>query len=315
MKNIRFIEVRSEIGAGTRGSSLGLDAIKIAALNAGDFMFNTIHSVEIPNENYLLFENEGSPYAKRIEGIYRLYKNVMPTIASTLLNGHFPIVLGGDHSIAGGTIAGIKKAFPGSRLGVIWIDAHADLHSPFTTPSGNMHGMAISASLAEDNCEDKHNDIEANTLEYWEKLKHIGGLSPKINYEDLVYIALRDTEHEEHYLLKKNKVKIITTSKVKKNGIECCITETISHLEACDLIYVSFDVDCMDASFIQGTGTPVRHGLNENEAGTILEQLMLNKKVCCLEFSEVNPTFDTHNTTAEVTFRILKKALNQLAHK
>jgi arginase len=315
MKNIRFIEVRSEIGAGTRGSSLGLDAIKIAALNAGDFMFNTIHSVEIPNENYLLYENEGSPYAKRIEGIYRLYKNVMPTIAGTLLNGHFPIVLGGDHSIAGGTIAGIKKAFPDSRLGVIWIDAHADLHSPFTTPSGNMHGMAISASLGEDNSDDKHNELEPNTVEYWEKLKNIGGVSPKIDYADLVYIALRDTEHEEHFLLKKNKVKVITTSRVKKNGVESIIKETLEHLQDCDLLYVSFDVDCMDASLIQGTGTPVRHGLSEIEAGSILELLLQNKKVCCLEFSEVNPTFDNHNTTAEITFRILQKALNQLAHK
>jgi arginase len=315
MKNIRFIEVRSEIGAGTRGSSLGLDAIKIAALNEGSHLFNDIHSVEIPNENYLLYEDEGSPYAKRIEGIYRLYKNVMPTIASTLLSGHFPIVLGGDHSIAGGTIAGIKKAFPDSRLGIIWIDAHADLHSPYTTPSGNLHGMAISAALGEDNKEDQLNKLDENTIEYWEKLKNIGGICPKIHYKDLVYIALRDTEHEEHFLLKKNQVKIITTSKAKKIGIESVVAESFQHLDECDLIYVSFDVDCMDASIIQGTGTPVRHGLNQLEAGGILELLVQNKKVCCLEFSEVNPTFDSQNTTAKITFSIVQKALNKLNNK
>jgi arginase len=315
MNKVLFVEVRSEIGAGTRGSSLGLDAIKIAALNAGSFIFNDIHAIEIPNENYLLFEDEGSPYAKRIEGVYRLYQNCIPAIANTLLMGQFPIVLGGDHSIAGGTIAGIKKAYPYSRLGVIWIDAHADLHSPYTTPSGNMHGMAISASLAEDNTSDHLNEIDENTKEWWNKLKEIGGICPKIVYEDLVYIALRDTEHEEHALLKKNKVKIITTSKVKKNGVSPCVNEALEHLEKCDLIYVSFDVDCMDASIIKGTGTPVSHGLNEEEAGSLLTELVQHNKVCCLEFSEVNPTFDTRNTTAEITFRILQKVLNKAPHK
>ena len=143
MKNIKIIEVPSEIGAGTRGASLGVEAIKIAAL---DFMSNFfIHfpSERIPVENKLLYEPIESPYAKRIKGIVSMYEKVSKSIQETIKGNFFPVVLSGDHSIAGATIAGIKMAKPKSKLGVIWIDAHADLHTPYTTPSGNMHGMPL----------------------------------------------------------------------------------------------------------------------------------------------------------------------------
>src|SRR6185369_15656893 len=136
MKNIKLIEVPSEIGAGTRGASLGIEAIKIAAL---DFMSNFfIHfpSDKISVENKLLYEPIESPYAKRIKGITALYDKVCKGVCDSLKNNFFPVVLSGDHSTASATMAGIKMAKPVSRLGVIWIDAHADLHTPFTTPSG-----------------------------------------------------------------------------------------------------------------------------------------------------------------------------------
>src|SRR5512133_3104856 len=153
MKNIKLIEVPSEIGAGTRGASLGVDAVKIAAL---DFMSNFfIHfpSEKVPTENKLLFEPIESPFAKRIGGITTMYERVSKSIQESMKSGFFPVVLSGDHSIAGATIAGIKMAKPNSKLGVIWIDAHADLHTPYTTPSGNLHGMPLSISIGDDNRE------------------------------------------------------------------------------------------------------------------------------------------------------------------
>src|SRR5262245_57550323 len=148
IKNVRFIEVRSEIGAGTRGASLGVDAIKIAALDYGSNLFNKIPSTEIKSENQLLFGSPGSPYAKRLKGLVLIYERVANEVSATLKSKSFPIVLAGDHSTAGGTISGIRQAFPKQKLGVIWIDAHADLHSPFTTPTGNVHGMPLAAALA-----------------------------------------------------------------------------------------------------------------------------------------------------------------------
>ncbi len=190
MKNIKLIEIPSEIGAGTRGASLGIEAIKIAAL---DFMSNFfIHfpSEKIESENKLLFEPIQSPYAKRINGVLAMYEKVSKSIQEAIKSNFFPVILSGDHSSAGATIAGIKMAKPKSKLGVIWIDAHADLHTPFTTPSGNMHGMPLSISINEDNKENLVHEIDAETTKSWNALKNIGKIAPKVLPEDIVFISL-----------------------------------------------------------------------------------------------------------------------------
>jgi arginase len=314
MKKLKFIEVKSEIGAGTRGASLGVDAIKIAALDYGSSLFKQNDSVEIPHQNHLLFETQGSPYAKRIKGVINLYEKLATEVSTTLKKNGFPIVLAGDHSTAGGTIAGIRLAFPKQRLGVIWIDAHADIHSPYTTPTGNMHGMPLAASLAEDNVSNKMNKPDKETIDLWNKLKKIGNISPKINYKDLVYIGVRDIEPEESFLLKKHKVKAFTTAEVKRNGVEKIAREALSHLSQCSLIYISFDVDSMDSSISKGTGTPVRNGITEKEAGSLCVRLIQNEKVCCFEICEVNPTLDKENLMAENTFEILQKVVSQITN-
>lgn len=314
MKKIKFIEVKSEIGAGTRGASLGVDAIKIAALDYGSFLFRQVESVEIPNQNHLLFEAPGSPYAKRMKGILSLYEKIGAEVSATLKKNGFPIVLAGDHSTAGGTIAGIKMAYPKQRLGVIWIDAHADIHSPYTTPTGNMHGMPLAAALGEDNINNKMNKPDKDTVEMWNKLKKVGNISPKITYKDLVYIGVRDIEPEESFLLKKHKVKAFTTAEVKRNGVEKIAREALSHLSHCSLIYISFDVDSMDSSISKGTGTPVRNGITEKEAGSLCVRLIQNEKVCCFEICEVNPTLDKENLMAENTFEILQKVVSQITN-
>lgn len=314
MKTLKFIEVKSEIGAGTRGASMGIDAIKIAALDYGSTMFKQIESVEIKTENQLLFEASKKPYAKRIEGIISIYERLSNQISQTLKKNQFPIVLAGDHSTAGGTIAGIKMAYPKQKLGVIWIDAHADIHSPYTSPSGNMHGMPVAVSLNEDNMANKMNKPDKDTVDSWNKLKKIGGIAPKITYNDLVYIGVRDVEPEETYLLKKHKVKIFTTAEVKRNGVEKIARDALAHLSSCNLIYVSFDVDSMDSSISKGTGTPVRNGITEKEAGSLCVRLIQNEKVCCFEICEVNPTLDKENLMAENTFEILQKVVSQLTY-
>ncbi|MGZ6540191.1 MAG: arginase [Bacteroidia bacterium] len=314
MKNVKFIEVKSEIGAGTRGASMGVDAIKIAALDYGSNMFKQIESIEIKTENQLLFEPTKTTYAKRIAGILAIYERLAVTVSQTLKKNNFPIVLAGDHSTAGGTIAGIKAAYPKSKLGVIWIDAHADIHSPYTTPTGNIHGMPIAASLAEDNISNKMNKPDKDTVDLWNKLKKVGGISPKITYKDLVYIGVRDVEPEETFLLKKNKVKAFTTAEVKRNGVEKIARDALAHLTHCTHIYVSFDVDSMDSSISKGTGTPVRNGITEKEAGSLCVRLIQNEKVCCFELCEVNPTLDKENLMAENTFEILQKVVSQLTY-
>lgn len=312
MRNIKIIEVRSEIGAGTRGASLGIDAIKIAALDFMSSLFVNFPTEQIENENKLLYEPVASPYAKRIQGIYTMYERISKSVSETIKSGLFPLVLAGDHSTAGGTIAGIKMAKPKNRLGVIWVDAHADIHTPYTTPSGNMHGMPLATALGYDNTDCQVHSPDAQTIEAWNKLKGIGKIQPKINPEDIVYIALRDFEKEEEYLIKKHNIKVIPVQEVRRKGVENVVRQTLMHLSACDDIYVSFDVDCLDSSISRGTGTPVSNGLKEREAEDLMASFMQNHKICCVEITEVNPTLDKENLMAEIAFNILQRSVNIL---
>ena len=312
MRNIKIVEVRSEIGAGTRGASLGIDAIKIAALDFMSNLFVNFPSDVVDNENRLLYEPVASPYAKRIAGIHTMYERVSNAVCETVKSGLFPLVLSGDHSTAGATIAGLKMAKPKRRLGVVWIDAHADMHTPFTTPSGNMHGMPLAIALGEDNIENQLHNPDPKTLEYWKKLKSIGKIEPKILPEDIVFIALRDFEKEEEALIKKSNIKVIPVAEVRRKGIENVVRQTFQHLANCDDIYVSFDVDSLDSSISRGTGTPVSNGLREREAEDLVASFMQHHKICCFEIAEVNPTLDKENMMAEIAFNILQRSVNLL---
>jgi arginase len=311
-KQIRLIEVKSEVGAGTRGASLGIDAVKIAALDYRSDFFKTHRSINIPDDNAALYGMIESRYAKRIRSVLKMYERVAAAVRDTLKDGKFPIMLSGDHSTSGGTISGIKMAYPDSRIGVIWIDAHADLHSPYTSPSGNMHGMPLACSLAEDNIENKVNDLDYETIELWERLKNVGDISPKIEYRDLLFMTLRDFEEQEGYLIKQHRVKNYTTSEIKKTGVTKVCREAMKYLSQCDKIYITFDVDALDPSISRGTGTPVKGGLNEREAADIILEFVQNERVCCLEFTEINPTLDSENVMAETVFEILQKVARQV---
>ncbi|WP_207493662.1 arginase [Aridibaculum aurantiacum] len=312
MKNIKLIEVPSEIGAGTRGASMGIDAIKIAALDFMSNFFVHFPSEKIPTENNILFEPIASPYAKRIKGIAAMYEKVSKAVMESIKSNFFPVVLSGDHSIAGATIAGIKMAKPNSKLGVIWIDAHADLHTPYTTPSGNMHGMPLASALAEDNTENAVHELDDETRKQWNALKNLGKISPKILGEDIVFISLRDFEKEEKALIEKYGMKVITSNEVRRKGPENIVRSAIRYLSDCTDIYVSFDVDCLDSSISKGTGTPVSNGLREREAEDLVSKFMQNRKICCFEITEVNPTLDKENLMAEIAFNILQRSVNVL---
>lgn len=306
MKEIKIIEVKSEIGAGTRGASLGVEAMKIASLDLKSGFFNQHDSVEVENVNELLFNGAAHAYAKFIDGVLIMEERVCLEVYETIFDDFFPLVMAGDHSTAYGTIAGIKKAWPKKRLGVIWIDAHADLHSPFTTPSGNMHGMALAMACGIDNLECKVNDPKGETLDYWEELKNVGGPGPKILPEDIVFIAVRDFEKAENYLINKNNINFIDVEEVKKSSPAVAARKALNMLDHCDLIYVSFDVDSMDSRISSGTGTPVPNGLAVDEARALNEELAKDPKVCAWEICEVNPTLDTENRMAESAFEVLE---------
>ncbi|MDF2158051.1 arginase [Algoriphagus sp. CAU 1675] len=306
MRDIKLIEVRSEIAAGTRGASMGIDALKIASLDKKSDFFMKFDPINVQDANDYLWKGNKYPHAKHIDGVYQVLKNVFRSIESLRLDKKFPIVLAGDHSTAAGTIMGIKAADPDKKLGVIWIDAHADLHSPFTTPSGNMHGMPLAMVTQLDNKECQINQPEKETILYWERIKKIGGDQAKIAPKDIVFISVRDTEKPEDHLIEKHGIKNFTTQEVRTLGIKLVAQQTLEILKDCDQIYISFDVDSLDSSISVGTGTPVPNGLKLQEAIQLNAELIKDKRVCCWEIVEVNPTLDTENTMAEAAFEVLE---------
>jgi arginase len=313
VKEIKVIEVKSEIGAGTRGASLGVGAIRIASLDAKSDFFKQHDSVEVENVNELLFDGAEHAHAKFIDGVLIMEERVCLEVYEQLFDDYFPLIIAGDHSTAYGTIAGIKKAYPRKRLGVVWIDAHADIHTPYTTPSGNMHGMPLAMACALDNFERKVNDPKGETTDYWEQIKNVGTPGAKIQPEDIVYIAVRDFEKPENYLINKYNINFIETEEVNKQGAAHIAQRALAMLSHCDLIYVSFDVDSIDSRFSSGTGTPVPNGLTLDEAKQLNVTLAKDPRVCAWEIAEVNPTLDTENRMAESAFEILEATAKAIA--
>lgn len=307
-KVIKIIKNRSDIGAGTRGSDMGIDAIEIAAINKNSDYFNEYEFEDVKTHNESIYDKYRSSVAKRIEHVVEQCTRVNNAVKKSLTNNYFPIVLSGDHSSALGTISGIKAAYPEQTVGVIWIDAHADLHSPYTTPSGNIHGMPLAAVLGDDNLDCQVNDVAKDTQEHWDEMKNIGIDGPKVLAENLIYFGVRDTEEAEDKQIEKLHIRNYKVDEVRYRGLETCVEEALAKLSHCDVLYISFDVDSMDCDLISfGTGTPVSRGFDQYEIIDIINQIIQSKKVVCIEVVEVNPLLDTKgNKMAETAFQVLE---------
>lgn len=310
--NITLVFNKSEIGAGTRGSSLGIDALTMVSISKGNPFFSNTPSLSIKDSNHILTKPIQHKCAKHIDAMIPVYEEICSTVSQVLKDKQFPLIISGDHASAGGSIAGIKNAFPESRIGIIWIDAHADLHSPFTSPSGNIHGMPLATVINEDNLEFDSGKVNEETKEYWKRLKNIGGHSPKALPEDLIFIGVRDTEKEEDHLIEKYNITNYTPELLRQIGIKDVLSQIKNDkLAECDIVYVSFDVDSLDCDAVSsGTGTPVKNGLFVNEAKELLHALVNWEKVICLEVTEINPLLDDKkNKMAETAFEILEHTL------
>lgn len=313
-RTIQLIINKSEITAGTRGASLGAEAMMVVARTKGNQFFSKYPIEKINDVNHLLDLPVKYPFAKRIDGLVEIFDAISIQVDNTLTEGKFPLVIAADHGSAGGTIAGIKQHFPDKRLGAIWIDAHGDLHTPYTTPTGNMHGMPLATALAENNQECQRNEVEEEVADLWSVLKNMGTGEQKIQPEDLVFIAVRDTEKEEDAIMKRLNIKNHTVDEVRSKGKENILKEIQNQLNECDIIYVSFDVDSMDPKHTShGTGTPVEHGLTPEEAEFFLTAMAQWRKTVCVEFVEINPCLDEKiNKMAEVSFDLLEKTTKAL---
>ena len=308
-QQIKIIKNKSDIGAGTRGADMGIDAMEIAAIKKDNDYFNQLEHEDIDTHNEAIYKKVKNEFGKRIGHVVEQCTRLSDAVKDNIDKGYFPLVLSGDHSSALGTISGVKAAFPEQRLGVIWIDAHADLHSPYTTPSGNIHGMPLAAAIGDDNIDCQVNDIFPETKKLWEKMKSIGIPSSKVDPSDILFFGVRDTEEPEDKQIEKYGIRNYMVAEVRYRGLEACVQEALEKLADCDILYISFDVDSLDCDLVSyGTGTPVAKGFDPSEVVGIINLLLGSKKVKCLEFVEVNPLLDTKgNVMAETAFDILDK--------
>ncbi len=313
-KDITFLINSSEITAGTRGASLGPGAVIAAARTLKNNFFGNYKLVYLKDNNNVLDTSTKFKFAKNAEALLDVYQTISSALGDVFNSNQFPFVLAGDHGSAGGTIAGIKKQFPKKRLGVVWIDAHGDIHSPYTSPSGNMHGMPLSTALNSDNLNSKVNSISVEEKNVWDALKELHGIVPKIKPEDLIFIGVRDLEEQEVSVIEELKIRNVLVEEVRAKGADKVYQEVLNQLNACDLIYISFDVDSMDPDYTSyGTGTPVKNGLYPQEVVTIMKGIIESNKVCCMEVVEVNPCLDDKkNKMAEITFQIVEDLVKKI---
>lgn len=313
-RTLKLIKNRSDIGAGTRGADMGIDAIEISAINQGNDYFNRFAFEDVKTHNESIYDKVRNSFAKRIEDVYEQCTRVSKSVKKNLENNFFPLMLSGDHSSALGTMSGIKAAYPDKNLGVIWIDAHADLHSPYTSPSGNIHGMPLAAALSKDNMDCQINEIGRPTEKYWKAMKNMGVKGAKILPGHLIYFGVRDTEEPEDKQIQTLGIKNYMVAEIRYRTMAVCVEEALEKLANCDLIYISFDVDSMDCDMIShGTGTPVSKGFDQYEIMELINRIIESQKVICIEFVEINPLLDLKgNKMAETAFEVLDNITQKL---
>lgn len=307
MRSVEIISIESDFGAGKKGAKLGPQAL-IRLINKHNIKhISNANNVRIIADD--LQENTTHPFNKNIESIYEVQQLAVSAIEQTLSKNLFPFILSGDHSNGCAGISAVKNFYSEKRIGVIWIDAHADLHSPYSTPSGNMHGMPLAAALGINDLIEEANEVDEESIKVWQQLMHLGSkkISPKVLPSDLVFIDLRDFEEDEEILLNNKNITFYTPQNRIEIGIEQILEKTLAQLRHCDSIYVSFDVDSLDPNISIGTGTPVPNGMSENEAVYLLKSLINEPKTVAFEITEINPLLDRESPMEVVAARILEK--------
>lgn len=316
MKNIshlvKIVQIYSDIAGRKRGAGQGIDALINSSIQSGSRLFKQYASEVILDENKAFKKKSKYQHAKYINKVYKVALRVANRIKTIKEEGKFPIVISGDHSSCAGVMHGLKMAYDKQKIGVVYIDAHADIHSPYTSASGNMHGMPLAIACGLDHKEYQINQISEEEAFYWKKLKRLSGVKHAIKPENIVFCGLRDFERVEQDIISKYGIKKYSSEEITYFGIKTIVKQIFKQLKGCDHIYVSFDVDSIDPLYIPGTGTPSPKGLSFEQALQLNMQLIKNEKVCCWEITEINPSLDKNNEGAQYLFEILEKVTKML---
>jgi arginase len=299
MNIVDIVGVPLDLGAGRRGVDMGPSAFRIA--NVGSriatlgYVVNDQGDIPVPIPEVIGVQNQHARYAREIgEVCEALYLKVR----DSLLSGHFALSLGGDHSLAAGSIAGTASAMRSRNrsLGLLWIDAHADMNTPESTLSGNVHGMPLACVLGKGPLE----------------LINVGGFSPKIDFSRCAVIGLRNLDEREKDIVKQSGVHAFTMKDIDRRGMAAVMEEALAVICAGEAaLHVSFDMDGVDPAVSPGVGTPVRGGLSYREAHLVMEMVADSQRLAALDMVEVNPILDYQNSTAILGCELILSALGK----
>jgi arginase len=288
-KNISIIGVPMDLGQMRRGVDMGPSAIRYAGVaerleNLGHTI-NDLGNIEIAQPERV---HTSDSNLRNLKAVAEGNQKLADKVDGVIQGNDFPLVFGGDHSIAIGTLAGVSKHY--ENLGVIWYDAHGDLNTSDTSPSGNIHGMPLAVSLGIGD----------------ESLTGIGGYTPKVKPENIVIIGARSLDEGERELIKERGIKVFTMHEVDRMGMTKVMEEAISYLkDRTDGVHLSLDLDGLDPSDAPGVGTPVLGGISYRESHLAMEMLAESNLVTSAEFVEVNPILDDKNRTASVAVALM----------
>jgi len=298
-EKIRIIGVPMDLGASRRGVDMGPSALRVAGLQSRlkqlGRQVEDIGNVPVrqPEEQHY-----GEKNAKYLEAISETCKDVAEAVRKSLDEDMVPLVLGGDHSIAIGSTAGVAAHFHkhSKRAGMIWLDAHADMNTPETSPSGNVHGMPLASIMGYGPSE----------------LTGLGGVTPMIESRNVVLVGVRDLDSKEKRLVKESGVRIFTMRDIDERGMREVMSEAL-RIAGDDTagIAVSLDMDFVDPSDAPGVGTPVRGGVTYREAHLALEMIADSRAMVSFELVEINPVIDLHNTTALLGVELVLSGLGK----
>jgi len=292
MADVMLLGVPMDLGAGRRGVDMGPSALRLARL--GDTLGQLGHGVrDLGNVEVPVAESvdHGTGSVRYLDAIARVCASVADALA-TLRDGVVPVVLGGDHALSLGSVAGAaRRAGPDGgasrRVGVLWIDAHADLNTPASSPSGNVHGMPLAHLLG-------HGEAR---LRPWPG-------TAAVRPEDVVMLGLRSVDPGERALIREHGLRALTMSDVDRAGIAEVTTAALTALAHVDALHVSLDADVLDPAVAPGVGTPVPGGLGYREAHLLMELLCESGRVASVDLVEVNPILDEGNRTARVVVEL-----------
>ena len=297
-QTVRILGVPMDLGADRRGVDMGPSAIRYAGLaehlerigqpcvDGGDL------AVPRPEERDPDSDGFGVGHAKYVTETREVCADVATAVSATIDDGEFPLVLGGDHSIAVGTAAGVADD---RNTGIVWFDAHGDFNTPETTPSGNVHGMSLAAILGVGPFADVP----------WAH-------TPRVRPENVALVGIRDLDEGERDLLRESALSTYTMTDIDEYGITVEEAVDVATRDV-EQVHVSFDMDCLDPNEAPGVGTPVRGGISYREAHAAMELLYSHAgpRLCSFEVVEVNPILDQHNRTAELASELVASALGQ----